>query len=244
MLERKTTHVSEMLGRLAQQFKGKPLIEGFIRILAKYVQELEDVFDAVYVKLAKPDAEGRQLELVGKLVGEPRGSRADPEFGEAIDSRVVLNTAHGRIEELIYLTQTLVGPLQVVVTESAPAGFELVIAESVTQIPALWQPSTPYRLGEQVTSHGKAYVAMNDGASGTGDGPSGTGAGIVDGSMFWNYYQPGTGESAALFALAAKPAGVRGIVWYHDTKEPFGFDGNPDAFGFGTGALGGAVELL
>ncbi len=98
--------------------------------------------------------------------------------------------------------------------------------------------------GDKVTNYGNAYVAMSDGTTAASGGPSGRGAGIVDGSVTWNYYQPGFGELTALFVLSGKPAGVRGIFWYHDTKFPFGFFGDPAAFGFGTGALASAIELM
>lgn len=37
------------------------------------------------------------------------------------------------------------------------------------------------------------------------------------------------------FVHSAKPAGVRGIFHWHQTNQPFGFDGDPEASGFDDG---------
>lgn len=37
------------------------------------------------------------------------------------------------------------------------------------------------------------------------------------------------------FVQSAKPAGVRGIFQWHQTNKPFGFEGDPEAFGFDDG---------
>lgn len=43
------------------------------------------------------------------------------------------------------------------------------------------------------------------------------------------------GFRVSTFVQSAKPAGVRGIFHWHQTSHPFGFEGDPEAFGFDDG---------
>ena len=55
----------------------------------------------------------------------------------------------------------------------------------------LWQPSTTYQQGQNVSNANGIYDCFTGGVSASiGQGPSGTGTGIVDGSAVWNYVAP------------------------------------------------------
>lgn len=55
---------------------------------------------------------------------------------------------------------------------------------------AAWVASTAYTVGEKATNdNGKEYIAATAGISAGAGGPTGTGAGIVDGTLVWDYVQ-------------------------------------------------------
>lgn len=243
-LTEKTTHAEEMKAGLAQQFKGKSKIEGYLALLARQVQDVESALISIFVKMAKPYAEGVQLDIIGKLVGEPRGGRDDTAYRLAIDARILLNTSHGRIEDLIALMRATLGDVDVLIREWYPAAFEEIVTDTITPSPIAWTPSTQYEIDDKVSNFGCAYVAIVGGTSASSGGPSGRGANIEDNTVRWNYYQPGIGERTGIFVLSGKPAGVYGVVRYCEDVMPFGFDDDPEAYGFDEGAFAGAVDSM
>lgn len=242
-LVRKETHVKDALARLAQQLKGKPGVEGLLSAFVQQAQELEDAAFSILDTSGIETAYGAQLDRIGALVGQLRGGDADIDYRDAIKTRITINVSSGTLEELIRISTEILGGVEVEIRESFPAEFDLVINDPLTPNPASWQPSTPYDAGDRVSNFGNVYLAIKTGVSAASGGPLGLGAGIVDNTVTWNYAQPGVGERAGRLVLTAKPAGVRGIFWWHESATPFVFDGDPDGLGFGAGEFSSAISL-
>jgi hypothetical protein len=93
-------HVTEMLARVAQQYKSD---EGFAAILTAVgtqVQEIEDAFYQVHIGYRLEDAEGDQLDVLGKIVNQPRDGATDEEYLPRIRARIKALLSSGSVDDL------------------------------------------------------------------------------------------------------------------------------------------------
>jgi hypothetical protein len=97
----KTTVISDTLAFLYGQFQGAPVIEAILASWADQCQDIEDMLVDVLVLMALPDATGVQLDILGRIVGEPRLGRTDDEYRIAIGARVRGNRSNGTVEDII-----------------------------------------------------------------------------------------------------------------------------------------------
>lgn len=101
-------HTRAALDRLAEQYKGKPLLEGVIRVLSTRVQKAEDVLWQLFLQMRDIDnAEGAQLDVIGKIVGQPRDGSLDPEYRKRIRARIRANKSHGTPPDLMAVFDVL-----------------------------------------------------------------------------------------------------------------------------------------
>jgi len=242
-LVEKSTHLEEALAQLAEQFKRKPNVEALLAAFVAQVQELEGVLFDLMEDRAIDTAAGIQLDGLGIIVNEERQGRDDSAYRQAIRARVVLNTSSGTPEDIIEIARAVLGDLEIEIQESYPAHFDAIVNDPVTPDPAAWQPSTVYALGDKRSNFGNVYAVVVAGTSAASGGPSGTGAGIVDGTVTWNYSGPGAGARAATLVLSGKPAAVRGIVQWQESGTPFAFDTDPEGAGFDAGEFAQAHDF-
>ena len=107
--DRITDHVEAATARLIAQFRSpKPVLHGMIRSYVEQLQELEDVlWDVINHRLLDPapgetvGAEGVQLDVLGKIVGQPRLGLSDVAYRSAIRLKVRVNRSRGSSEDLI-----------------------------------------------------------------------------------------------------------------------------------------------
>jgi hypothetical protein len=70
------------------------------------------------------------------------------------------------------------------ITRTGGGAFNLVLGPPT----AAWATATAYTVGTLRHNDGfKTYIVVTAGTSGAAPGPTGTGAGIVDGTVSWNY---------------------------------------------------------
>lgn len=101
-----TDHVARGKQRLLGQFR-KPKIEA---LLASYLEQVQDLEDAAYELLIYrylPDAEGEQLTVLGRLVGQPRTSSDDTEYRAALAARIAINRSSGAPEDIIKVARAM-----------------------------------------------------------------------------------------------------------------------------------------
>ena len=106
-----TDHVDAALARLISQFRSpKPVLHGMIRSYVDQLQGLEDVlWDVLNHRLLDPapgesvGAEGVQLDILGKIVGQPRLGLSDAAYRTAIKLRIRVNRSRGSSEDLIQI---------------------------------------------------------------------------------------------------------------------------------------------
>ncbi len=100
-LNKITTHVADAKARLSGQYKEKPLIEGTIGIIAKQVQDLENLFFDIIDAEVLSSAEGAFLDNLGELVVQPREGLGDAFYRIVIAVKIVKNFSKGEPASII-----------------------------------------------------------------------------------------------------------------------------------------------
>lgn len=111
-LTRITDHVTRALATLPSQWRDSPKVRALVSVLAKPDQDLEDTAWDLYSKRGVETAEGVQLDILGKLVGQLRLGLSDDDFRRLIRVRILANRAGGRADTI---TRVIAGVLGVVV---------------------------------------------------------------------------------------------------------------------------------
>lgn len=129
----KTTHVSEALARLLEQFKTNPEMIALLTSWATQIQELEVVAFDVINGRGIDSAVGAQLDGIGQIIGEERGGAIDANYRLRLKARVLLNLSSGTIPQILEIFELLISADQTLaLTEYYPASFRLEIEGSVS----------------------------------------------------------------------------------------------------------------
>jgi hypothetical protein len=119
-------HVNRAANRTIE-YRRKAAIGASRDALAQEMQAAENALQAVRTSRLIDAAQGAQLDMLGKLVGELRAGREDPDFRIRVRARILINQSMGRPPEILQLLQTL-GVLDATLTEYPPAAFRLELA--------------------------------------------------------------------------------------------------------------------
>lgn len=131
-------HAEAALARLPQQFLGKPKIELLVRALSEPIQRFEEVAFDVLTKRWVDTAEGAQLEVVGRKVGQPRtdASQDDDIYRRFIRARIATNRSSGTLRDLIKVTRLVIDSPGTTVTirDRPPATVEVALRGLATSL--------------------------------------------------------------------------------------------------------------
>jgi hypothetical protein len=58
--------------RVTEQFKEKPVVDSFVQLVANEAQEILSVFEQLMTERSIETAKGKQLDIIGDIVGQPR----------------------------------------------------------------------------------------------------------------------------------------------------------------------------
>lgn len=120
-----TTHIEDALNRLLTQYKKKPLIAQTITALIEQIQDLEDSNQEFYDKRALETATGIQLDLLGTIVGQGRGTLDDDDYRILIKVKIGQNTSQGGPVKVIDIFQLLTQAATVYYQNLGGGGVEL-----------------------------------------------------------------------------------------------------------------------
>ena len=113
MIEHITTFVADALRLpLDKAYRGKPRFEALLSSYVKRCQALEDAVWEVILGRMFENAVGYQLDIIGKLVGQPRRGMEDDIYRIWITARIRINRSHGRpkdILEILHLVEPMIG---------------------------------------------------------------------------------------------------------------------------------------
>lgn len=120
---------SRLRSRLYEQFKELPNWLAIVDAIAARVQALEDAIRDCYTITSIDDSEGAQLDVLGRLVGEPRYGRADDVYRLYIRAKVRANKSSGTMADLYAVLRAMFGQsLEATITPAPPAGIIVTIA--------------------------------------------------------------------------------------------------------------------
>ena len=120
-------------GRMVWQFRDygpNPRLQAFLAAMLTQVQSLEDVTFEVLVGIWPLTAIGAQLDVLGKIVGQPRGELTDDEYRIMILGRIFVNKADGQMPQFLELLEIIGLLTDVQVYEEVPAAFVVSIVSS------------------------------------------------------------------------------------------------------------------
>jgi len=101
---------AESLSLLLAQYQESTRLQDLICSYIERIQELETTAVDMSEDIISLDtAEGVQLDLLGRLVGEARDGRLDAAYRLALRVRVLINISNGRIDELIEIVRLFEG---------------------------------------------------------------------------------------------------------------------------------------
>jgi hypothetical protein len=134
-----TEHVTDVADRavelLPSQFRDKPKLEAFIRMMVAPDQRSEDGLWQLLTERGLEDAVGVQLDVAGAIVGERRQGKIDADYRRYIFAAIRANKSCGTGEEIITITDLILDLEDAVikVTRFGKAGVTVEIyGESIT----------------------------------------------------------------------------------------------------------------
>ncbi len=131
-LTEKTTHVTEAIANLVEQFKSKLKLNF---LLQSYIEEIQDLEVALFEVLEErgiATSIGAQLDGLGSIVGEERLGRSDDDYRTAIIARIGINVGSGTPEDIIgYLTLVAAGS-DIELEEFFPASLTARVVDALT----------------------------------------------------------------------------------------------------------------
>ncbi len=101
--------------------------ENFAALQASYTPEIQEAENAlwdVWISRFIDYAQGEQLNMLGRLVGEGRNGRNDPNYRVRIRARIAINESFGRPKDIVKILQ-LVDPAVAEIVEFGPAAFRV-----------------------------------------------------------------------------------------------------------------------
>ncbi len=102
-------HYERAITRLLAEFQNKPRLAALLAILIKPIQELEGVFWDLKIKRTLDEAEGAQLDLIGRILLEPRGPLDDEDYRAVLRVKITVLRSSGRAPELMHICEILTG---------------------------------------------------------------------------------------------------------------------------------------
>src|SRR5437870_5119087 len=96
-------HATEALAALPEEYKNKPRLAGLLGSFTAQIQALEDAAlgSAGLTTLTLANASGIWLDVIGKLVGQPRNGQVDAQYRLFLNARIAVNRSSGTIEDIL-----------------------------------------------------------------------------------------------------------------------------------------------
>lgn len=105
--------VETAIRRLLYQFKDKPNFEAFVTAFVQQFQDIEDVIGQLLTDRQVDTATGENLNILGRIVGQPREGRTDADYRIWIKARIQINKSSGLTEEIYNVLKLITGFMDV-----------------------------------------------------------------------------------------------------------------------------------
>jgi hypothetical protein len=130
-------HVTEGLLRVLSQFDRSPKLRGVVASFLNQVQQLEDHTLDLFYSRTLSGASGAQLDVIGRVVGEPRDGLTDDEYRRFLSVRIAVNFAQGERGRLTDIVALATGSADVHFQPTYPAAFIVSYFTGTPFTPAL-----------------------------------------------------------------------------------------------------------
>ncbi len=129
-------HGDQAVARLLEQFRSGATMPALVRALAAQAQDVEDSLWDVLVLRRLSDASGAQLDVLGRIVGQPREGRSDADYVLWLRARVRINLGSGRGDDLLAaFSLVMQGTTTLQLVEQFPAGLVLRVGSAAVVDP-------------------------------------------------------------------------------------------------------------
>lgn len=122
-----TNHKQLAKNRIIEQYKQKPNINSIIDIHAERYQQLEDMLFVFLSIIDLENAVQDQLNIVGSMVGVPRGAFNDDDYRALIKIQIAVTLTRGSIPDQLNVARALTDPTKVIYIPDYPAKFFLIL---------------------------------------------------------------------------------------------------------------------
>lgn len=110
---------ARLRSRLYTQFRNKVTWEKWVVLLGRQFQDLEDATQTLFSFFDIDNVSGLQLDLIGRVVGQPRNGVSDADYRLYLRARIATNRSTGTPEDLYRVFRALFGAsIGLVVTTS------------------------------------------------------------------------------------------------------------------------------
>lgn len=131
-------HIAQARALLITQFKGSASLGALLDSYIQQVQLLENAAFDVLNSRTVESASDAQLDLLGKLVGQPRNGMEDKDYRLCINARIAINVGSGTADQLLNLFILLGETPSIYVTP--PASFYLYMPSISSDTAASYAP--------------------------------------------------------------------------------------------------------
>jgi hypothetical protein len=132
VLEQETEHFHRAILKLVGPFWGKPRIAALLAATVARVQELEDATWEVMIRYTIDGADTARLDVLGKIVGQPRFWADDEIYRAVIRAKIRANRSRGLTDDIIQVIQLAAAVTTMTFVDSyAPATARVVLGEPI-----------------------------------------------------------------------------------------------------------------
>lgn len=98
---KQTRHVEDGTNKLTGAWWNKPRAAALLASYLKQIQQIENAYYDVLIARLLENAIGVYLDILGRIVGEPRAGKSDARFRLAITIKARVNRSHGRVLDIL-----------------------------------------------------------------------------------------------------------------------------------------------
>ena len=125
MIPEKADITSLASERLTSVFQGKQNIENVLKTFTDYLNELDNGIHDLLNYRGISSSVGVQLDLIGKIVEEPRLGKSDDDYRQALYLKAISNNSEGSPEDLLASLRIFTKAPTVEIWEHYPASTHL-----------------------------------------------------------------------------------------------------------------------
>jgi hypothetical protein len=123
VITQNTTVADDGVALLIGQYKNKPRLEALLRSYLAPFQELENVIWDVLTGRLIDNAVGKQLDVLGKIAGQPRLGYDDSTYRLYISAKALVNRSRGRCGDILGIVTLLLGSFTYSFLDLYPGSF-------------------------------------------------------------------------------------------------------------------------